>query len=605
MAKQPRVQVDSGLTPERLQPRASPVDTFSNPRAGDNKLAKLAQGLSELSPSLQRFAGQVTERVAKDKQLEGEAKAQELIESQISYKEAVDKGLLRPDQNPWFRLGMKKQFAGVAAQNYATLLREKSTELIEGGETDPQAFRALEADLRKEFVNSAIGEEYRDAGFDAFFADQVNQLASGIAQNFAVAAGKQAMKQAHEAFGTRAYGLLENTPEDQWKQVLQEEADDAVQTMGLDGSKVNRLMAQAVIDFAIDNKRYDLLGVEPDPSSPDGWKTTTGEGLLSQLSGGSGPVGNITAIRKARRDAATALRQTQQAEWAHDRAQTQRNRDIAYNGFTQALAEHEGDIMSFDVEPWAAEVAKYDPNLANEIREMPAAQAATEVQSDPRVLDGLRFRISQGDAGNAQIVGAYNSNKITGRDAQVLMQTLTTYNQYKASVENQFDPIESSLWRNRLESSVDAMAGNLGFMESMMPGGRSRNERIDDELLSEQAKGWARDLFMAYWNAGGEGESREQWRDKIDEIREATQEEFFGFTEEEYNEAARESQTKRDALWSGQKVLSDPQIDAIRSYLTGEVDRLDPSVQRTMIELQIPEEKLLEVFEAQRGISNN
>src|SRR5690242_16391005 len=118
----PRIQVDSGLTPERVRPAATPVDAFA-PSAAGQELAQLAAGLKNFSPSLERFTNMIGEADAEKQTAKGEQLARQLEEQRITYKEAVKSGKINASDNPWFVLGAKRQFGRAAAGQYARSLQ--------------------------------------------------------------------------------------------------------------------------------------------------------------------------------------------------------------------------------------------------------------------------------------------------------------------------------------------------------------------------------------------------------------------------------------------------------------------------------------------------
>lgn len=208
----PRMQVDSGLKPERLRPSAAPVDTFTQPTAG-SELARLAQGLRQFAPSLDRFTDVLAEKDAAKQTEKGAQKARELEEARITYKEAIKKGLISASDSPWFQVGAKQQFGRAAAGQYARALQAAIEEDPNmQASTDPADFDKFEQKFRQDWLEQNVGEN-RDTHFEKGF-QIVDGYTMDEGRKFIAAAGGRLEKRAGETFGVLVGQVLDQ----HWKE---------------------------------------------------------------------------------------------------------------------------------------------------------------------------------------------------------------------------------------------------------------------------------------------------------------------------------------------------------------------------------------------------
>lgn len=196
----PRLQVDSGLRPERLRPVASPVDTFV-PTAEGGDLAQLAGALTAVAPSLSRFAGLMQERDAKQQSEKGAQAARKAEEQRLTYREAVKQGVIKPSDNPWFRVGAEQQFGRAAAGQYARALQAAiATDEGMQSSADPADFVEFEATFRKTWLEENVGGDNRNTNFEKGFGI-VDGYTMDEGRRFTAAAGARMEKQAGERVG--------------------------------------------------------------------------------------------------------------------------------------------------------------------------------------------------------------------------------------------------------------------------------------------------------------------------------------------------------------------------------------------------------------------
>jgi hypothetical protein len=111
VASRPTIDYQGTLR-ARINPVASPVDTFVQTKGGES-LSQLAEALKGLAPVVGQFSDvQAKYKNQRDKEA-GAQKARELFESGKSYRDAIKQGLIGPQDSPWFQLGAKEQFGRV------------------------------------------------------------------------------------------------------------------------------------------------------------------------------------------------------------------------------------------------------------------------------------------------------------------------------------------------------------------------------------------------------------------------------------------------------------------------------------------------------------
>jgi hypothetical protein len=178
MVPDPRRLADPGL-----RPMASPVDAFVRPvntvdQNAGAKAAQLAQALGTLAPTLNRFAVSMQERSNQRNTEEGQLAAAEAARQGMSFKQAVDKGVLARTDNPFFVRGAKEQFGRIAADRMHTDLSVSLEEALKD-ESDPEKVTTALQTAQQEWVKSNVGDETGgefQTGFSLRAAAHLEQL---------------------------------------------------------------------------------------------------------------------------------------------------------------------------------------------------------------------------------------------------------------------------------------------------------------------------------------------------------------------------------------------------------------------------------------------
>jgi hypothetical protein len=547
-----RVQVGSGLNPERFQPRASPVNRFAAPPRERGKLAGLAEGLAAFNPSLARFADQTLDRQAKGQEMEGRSSAQRLIEEQQTYKKAVDEGLIRQDQNPWFRLGMKRQFALAAADRYAATLQAKASEMINAGIDDPSVFQGVESELRKQFMENEVGGG-RDAGFDSFFADAANSKAAGIAQSFAAAAGAQAVQGFLDATGARASGIMRNLDgldADEVGAALDAIGKEAVKEFGLSGTKVNDVLAEAIVAYARETGNELVL-----------------EYAKHIKTGGGSTLFDIPRFKDLVREARTAIDAEDIASRQRTEARFRLDGLEKYREFAEAIRDarkNGGSIHDLNWQQWADELRVYDNDLANAMLAIPANLDMADMVEDEVAFQNMAAQAVAGDLTMAQITQRWRSGTISDRSYQRLMElAYIRVNRERSLAVGDEDPFKDHLWNDK-EAFLRRFAGSQTLFEQLqLEGGRAT------ELMAERAKTYAMERWWEYWLTGGKDANALDRRRALDQIFEATQREFFPFREGS-KEGQNLAQSVHNPLWGQAPTLPAFRVTELRGFVNGD-----------------------------------
>lgn len=351
-----RLQVDSGLRPQRIRPTAAPTDPFARSNAGE-ELAQLARGLQEISPSLGRFAQVLHEREAQEQIARGAQRARELEEQRVTLRDAIKQGLIKPSENPWFLIGAKQQFGRAAAGQYARALQAAVAADPELQATDdPAAFDQFEAEFRKQWLTDNVGDN-RDLHFEKGFGI-VDGYAMDEARRFTAQVGARIEKLAGERLGIIVGQVLD--------QHYKEGADVAAQLVTTEiqsyladnpraGRIANKRAIEAIADWARVNYknvgREDveklLRGVKAGPGSslfglPDAKKMLTDvEKDIISLRGAAANLQHNEEVR--------AQQQAEKSFWSEVSA-------------TLAQAMQNDTLAGADLTPFMQRLAQIDPS---------------------------------------------------------------------------------------------------------------------------------------------------------------------------------------------------------------------------------------------------
>lgn len=278
MAQQYRT---SGVT---IQPQASPTDTFVRPQGptqvvGPSALSQLAEALQQFSPGLSKYVNNRTNADLNQQQFrideanlnEDIKKKQQIVagrqqraKSLTTFGEAVKRGDITPDQNPWYIKAWKEDDGSVAADRY-------NNELLTAMATGPLS-NATSHDQANELMDSFRSGWMKENGINSQDSDFINGFASKAAGYEANARRFQTqtvssniVKGFTETFGQKVVGALDehNTLGLSPKQIaegLNEQAKRAI-LVGVPPAVANQEILNAVIQQAVDSLDVGLIEV--------------------------------------------------------------------------------------------------------------------------------------------------------------------------------------------------------------------------------------------------------------------------------------------------------------------------------------------------------
>lgn len=422
-----RIQVKSGLDPQRLRPTATPVDTFITPSA-ENGLAQLAQGLSAFEPSLAKFTAVQGERSQQENLAKGEALARELDAQRLTFREAVKQGKIDPHENPWFVQGAKIQMGRAAAGRYGSDLMEQivtDPELQETG--DLAAFDEKVSKFREQWLEANAGDA-RDGAFDKGFGAIADGYMLDARRSFAAAAGARMEKRAGESLQVII------------GQALVEGARSG------DMQTAVAIINGETADFLKDNPRAGRIANIRAVAAVEDWarlnyKDVTQESLtalLEQINAGPGNklFGTSEAKQMVARVSNDAIQMRQRdnqvanAKQAKERVEAERT---VFGSLSEAFLTA-SDPSAVDIAPFLKAIAAVDPiSGPKAVHDFRAMFMETRDEGDPVAFEGALLRVygvnpdqpglltlrevsqMQGSLSNAQVGRLLN--EITARDS--------------------------------------------------------------------------------------------------------------------------------------------------------------------------------------------
>jgi hypothetical protein len=567
------------LRPEQVQP-GSPAPQRVTPGPRRTTLSSLASSLAEIQPSLQRFAVQELTQEAERQELEGgSAAAQALLEGEArTYKEAVEEGVISQSQNPFFRLGMKRQFAIAAANDYAQQVETLAGELLAQEVTDPSVFKERELQLRREFLEDTRGE--RDSGFDRFFVDRVNQQVANIAQNFARSAGALMGQQALRVLDVRVNQTLRNAYTEHGHGNIPALIADVgaqldalgreyVQELNISGGQVNRVLFDAVVTWAHSQGVPEVLGEIS--IGREGERLFTPGGILAEITTPGGTLADITEFHQLAEQAALIdipdrieidRRQEQSRMLARRR---QNHMDFA-EGLAQYYVEN-GTWEGFDFEPWIQVALRTaDDELLNVMRARQTELDELSVIESGPALDHLVAQASAGDLTLPQALARWRGGTLSDRGFQRVLGGIQSHiSLERAMASEEVDPRAHNALAERF-SEIDKLARPTNLENLSLEAQRALT-RSGDYVKRE-----LRERFLRWYHIGGGREAgfddQEQWLltefDRLSRL-------YFPLRDEvPEGSSVFNINTNRPNPFGQEPVLTPGQVESLRDVISGD-----------------------------------
>ncbi len=371
-----RIQVDSGLGPERLQPQAGP-QPFDMYRGGDNgagRTAKqVAEGLAQLSPAMARLSSIMHENMAEEQSAAGEAALREdTARAKEQWKGAVKQRIVSPHQNPFFIAAYKRTLGEVMAGRFdgdlKTAMAEDETL---DASTDPQDFDTFASGFREKWL---AANDVTAQASDPHFQKGFGRLSQGVLMQarseFSTEAGKRIEQNAQALFGSVVFDIVRNHgKEPNVVAMIQERTTEFLSTNPLGGQALNMQMAQAIADVAIEQGDSKVLALM------DKIPTTKGAFL-----------GGIDRVRDLRQKADRAIVADTMAGYSladrREQVEKKAQKKSFWADFTNVL-QKEPQTAMLGAKGWAARYAEIDPEDTDTVYKAIQTGLAQRFQPDP------------------------------------------------------------------------------------------------------------------------------------------------------------------------------------------------------------------------------
>jgi hypothetical protein len=217
----------------------------------------LAQALSGVAPALSRFSDVQFDKETAGQKEEATVAASKAHEQRLQYADAVKKGVIKANDNPYFQLYYKQQSGALAAGDYGSALKaEMETNPAFTESTDPKDFYKLEGDFKKQWVQQNVGDRAKDPHFGSVFQHIMDGISQDSANRFAEQAGARMMLHAGEQLNQLQNQTIDRSFENHESRtalVMQLNAinDRYLKDNPNSGNIVNNQMTKALQDYAL------------------------------------------------------------------------------------------------------------------------------------------------------------------------------------------------------------------------------------------------------------------------------------------------------------------------------------------------------------------
>ncbi len=376
-----RIPVEGVPRPKIVRPTASPVDTYVAPERNTD-VEQLASGLAEIVPSLSRFAGVIGEQKGKQEREKGEAAAREMRDQGKSFTEAVKEGKIRPDQNPWFRVGFYETIGRNTGAEYVGSFLEAFGKSEASESVELADFDEFERKFREAWTTERLGADTDPFLANAFGTTADGQIA-GIRNDFARQAGSRMVKLNTEAFHSevfnlvQSFGELETTAEGR-AAVIRLAQERQVATGGMNYAQVNKVTAEAIAAAAVrlrDTSVLDILDEIPTNKNS------------------KGDLGGTSYGAALREQAETAITRAIDEDVRREEAVKKRERDKAIKTVSGGLVDTLMKDPGADITTFISTMRDVDPTYIPTLFAMRDTIASGSYADDPDVVRSLSIGI--------------------------------------------------------------------------------------------------------------------------------------------------------------------------------------------------------------------
>jgi hypothetical protein len=456
-----------GLTPQILRPTGRPQDIFTRTDGGA-QLGQLAQGLSQFTPSLQRFGLAMQEGEDQDAKTAGENAARDFVEKHKTYKDAIDAGLIDRHQSPFFRLGAYETFGRASSYSYLEDFQQELGKSDVATSTTPGDFDEFEGKFREKWSKEHLGEKI-DPFFANSFGKQADTLIEGERNQFSEGAVRRLTQQTSDSYLATVHSLVKQGTEQQQKPediLAQINTEMARQIAGhMDKGLVNQLTAQAITSAA---KRLDNASVLE---------------LMDKLKVGGGYMSGTSYGSKLYEDATNEIAATNQSKHiAFEQAQKEAKEKATDDIVTEAVTRFDAqpDARTANIHDLVARMAVVNPEKAEQLVKMRDAWADSSYKGDPQVTSGLFMGVFNGTTGLSTLNNALSARLIDKNDYAQLADLLHRRAKEDNKVTKLFNDDGYKEGKSRLEK---LFVVQFGAIEK--PGNSQRYENAIAEFTAQ------------------------------------------------------------------------------------------------------------------------
>lgn len=410
-----REQADNGVGRAAIRPTASPVDTFVRPEQNSG-LSQLAESLKGIAPEVAKYSDVVAQRQSDTQKAAGEQKARELFESGTSYKDAIKKGLISPQESPWFQLGAKEQFGRVTAGKYSSDLKdavEKDPTLQES--TDVAQYDKFATDFRKKWLADNVGDENRGLNFEHGFGSMADAYSADARSQFVAQAGQRLVKVVGDRHYAEVFQMLDH--------------ETSMHTDPAAMAQAWNLINDRAIATGMNPRAANLAGVKAlgDLVARDG--DTTMFDILKQVKTGSGSLyATAAAQEEIQKVTEKVFVDKQRRASAEEQADTRARADatrIQMSGIATQLIQSANPSRE-NIDSQLATLARLNPEAAENMVHFKDAMTSSAFASNTNAVHNTVadiFTKPEGDSGYVDVhslVNLVNAHQINQQDFSFL-----------------------------------------------------------------------------------------------------------------------------------------------------------------------------------------
>ena len=444
-----RTQVADPTEVQRLRPQAVPVNQFVAPLIEQNPdttpLTELAGALKGFGPAVDKFAKQKQKRFEDDEIAAGIRAFQE---NRVSYREAIEKGLIPPQNSPHFQNAFEGQELRLLGKDYELALRTAFAESPASQSDDPAVFNTFVGEFTKQYMAEKTGR-FQDTQIVEDFIPEISR-----SQNI--------LQQRHVEARTKAItdGLLLNAQKEQII-LIDRGIDDGADTptiaaalqrqldtnteAGLDRLKANKSLIENIVQKAKEDGNPEILDILKHVQTRDGGKL--GDTKFARLQ-----------IEKAK----DAIARDEERSYRFDKLkEAEAKKEAATSIMTVAFGAIIKDPDT-DLSVELGKLAAIDPTAASNLQRFSEASknADARVRSNPKVIAQLYAQLDDTDNGEALILAHAGAEPplISSNEAQ------DAFRYYKSNKANK-GPLRSPQYKEAakdLFSLVKGVSSSVG-----------------------------------------------------------------------------------------------------------------------------------------------